>query len=66
LLDSLLQEIFIAMDIRNFFGSKGATKASGPKANSKPKEEEKKKKRAQVLSDSDSEEEVAKKVQGFC
>ena len=48
------------MDIRNFFGSKGVTKASGPKANSKPKEEEKKK-RAQVISDSDSEEEVAKK-----
>ena len=49
------------MDIRNFFGSKGVTKASGAKADSKPKEEEKKKKRAQVLSDSDSEEEVAKK-----
>ena len=52
------------MDIRNFFGAKGASKPSQSKTEtSKTKTEvpEKKKKRANVISDSESEEEVEKK-----
>ena len=49
------------MDIRNFFGPKGASaKGSSSKADPKPKEE-RKKKRVQVFSDSDSDEELVKK-----
>ena len=49
------------MDIRNFFGSKGGTKAAPAKSDSnKATGGEKKKKRA-VISDSESDEEVEKK-----
>ena len=52
---------FILMDIRNFFGSKGSSKTA-PKADSSSQSAGPvKKKRANVISDSESDEEVEKK-----
>ena len=48
------------MDIRNFFGSKGSSKTA-PKADSSKSAGPVKKKRANVISDSESDEEVEKK-----
>ena len=48
------------MDIRNFFGAKGSSKTAS-KADSSKSSGTEKKKRANVISDSESDEEVEKK-----